>query len=293
MEVKAPGPGPGSEYSLGRYRLVERLGEGASSTVWRALDEQSGREVTLKLLHEHLAQDGAAITRLRREAEAAGSASHPGLVPLLAAHLDGPRQALAFEYVPGESLAARLAREGVLEPATACTILGQVAEALAHAHRHGLVHRDVKPSNVLLGADGRVRMLDFGVSGDVGRPTDEAGTAVGTPAYMAPEQLAGQPPHPASDVFAVGVVLYLTLSGRLPFPADDPHALARHQLRPPSAIAGAAAAASVPALVALSHDMAERPTMDALADWLRALADPERNPTTVPPGLCPARRRRA
>jgi eukaryotic-like serine/threonine-protein kinase len=258
---------------LGRYRLVERLGMGASAAVWRALDEPRGREVALKVLHEHLAADGSALPRLRAEASAATAVSHPSIVPLLAAHLDGPRPALAFEYVAGETLADRLRRDGRLDPHVAAAILAPIADALAHAHLHGLVHRDVKPSNVLLGADGRSRLLDFGISGQVDRAgLDEAGTAAGTLPYIAPEQLAGQPPHPASDVFALGAVLYQAISGRPPYPADDGHALARAQLVPPSPLGGVARAAALVALAALSHAATERPRAEELARRLGVIA---------------------
>ena len=265
-----------------RYRLVEQLGAGSSATVWRALDESRGHEVALKLLRQELGQDSTAVAWLHAEASASAALRHPGILRLVDQHLDGPQPALAFEYVPGETLARRLARKGRLEPCELADIGAQAADALVHVHERGLVHRDVKPSNILLGADGLVRLLDFGTSARAGvAPPNEPGTAVGTLPYVAPEQLAGQQPQPASDVYALGAVLYQAVSGRPPFVAHDPPALARAQQTPPAVVAGDGRALSTVALAALNHDPRRRPSMAHLAAQLRSLASGSGGPRGV------------
>lgn len=264
-----------AELILGRYRLTKQLGVGASAAVWQARDERGGREVALKLLHPHLAVDRTARLRLRAEARSARRLRSPAAVRLLAEHLDAEQPALAFEFAPGETLAQRLARDGALEPGTAAHIAAAVADGLADAHRQGVVHRDVKPSNVLLADDGRVLLLDFGISGAAGMSAlTDAGTTVGTLPYMSPEQLAGQPPDPASDVYALGALLYEMLSGHVPYPATNQLALAEQQLAPPPPLNGPAHPMADVAQAALSHDPLIRPTAAEAARRLRALAVP-------------------
>ncbi|CAN5608238.1 hypothetical protein BH23CHL7_BH23CHL7_12660 [soil metagenome] len=257
-----------------RYRLDRRLGAGTSASVWRATDLIDGREVALKLLHPQLAQDGAALARLRAEADSSRQLQHPAIVRLIETQLDGEQPSLVFEYVGGETLAERLARAGALRPAEAAAIAAAIAEGLDHAHGQGLVHRDVKPSNVLLVADGSVRLLDFGICGRAGQSAEaEAGTAVGTLPYMSPEQLAGGPANPASDVYALGAVLYQMLSGRVPHLAPNPLAMAVTQRTPPPLIARVPRPLSEAAVAALDHDPTQRPTARELADRLRRLAE--------------------
>jgi len=276
---------------LGRYRLLSRLGVGASATVWHAWDAHRRREVALKLLHPHLADESAALARLETEARSVRRLRHPGVVRLLEAHLGKGQPALAFEHLPGETLGQRLARDGALPPAEGAAIGAAVADALAHAHARGLIHRDVKPSNVLLGTDGSVRLLDFGICGlaGVGRLTD-AGMAVGTLPYMAAEQLAGRPPQPASDVYSLAAVMYQALAGRVPFPATNAIALVESQQAPPPPLAGPGARVNPILAAALAPDASRRPTAAEMAVGLRALASPAADaPTTVvavtaPPG---------
>jgi serine/threonine-protein kinase len=189
----------------GRYQLREELGHGASATVWRARDTVTGRDVALKRFHPHLLADPVARRRIEDEAAAASRVRHPNIVSAAELINDRDGLALVFPYVEGETLAARLAKGPRMAPHPAASIALDMADALAVAHSQGVVHRDVKPGNILLGSDGRARLLDFGISYavDAGQPAHDltgAGMAIGTLPYMAPEQLGAEPTTPATDV---------------------------------------------------------------------------------------------
>ena len=225
-------PDDGERRVLGRYRLDERLATGGSAEVWRARDEQLDRDVAVKLLHPHLLPDERSRDRLAAEARAAAGLSHPGIVGVYDVDTTGDAAAVVFELVDGESLAARLARDGALPEREAARIAAEIGEALFHAHQRGVVHRDVKPGNILIAADGRARLVDFGIA----RLLDEAaerltvtGTVMGTLRYMAPEQLAGGEIGPRTDIWALGAVQYEMLVGRPPFSAPNQVALADEQ----------------------------------------------------------------
>jgi eukaryotic-like serine/threonine-protein kinase len=278
----------GGQLVLGRYRLIEVLGDGASARVWRAYDTRRRCEVALKLVHPHLTSDPVAIGRLRAEVASARRLRHAGVVRLLDARTEPPTPALAFEFVNGETLAARLAREGGLDPAEVARIAAEVAAALAHAHSRGLVHRDVKPSNILLADDGTVRLLDFGISSSAGESAlTVAGTAVGTLPYMAPEQLRGAQAQPATDVYALGVVLYHMLTGRPPFEQPNQVALAEAQLTPPPPLSGASRSLSLAALAALAYEPADRPTAEDVGRLVAMAADPASAPTETVAAVLP------
>jgi eukaryotic-like serine/threonine-protein kinase len=221
----------------GRYRLTRILGSGGAAIVWEAHDEKLGRRVAVKMLHPHLLRDEASHRRFVAEARAAAQLSHPAIVEVHDIVVDGPSTAIVLELIEGESLSERIARDGVLPPAEAARIGRDIAEALDHAHRSGILHCDVKPANVLLGSDGRPRLVDFGIA----RALDEPGSAMtatgsimGTLRYMAPEQLVAEPFGPSADIFALGAVLYETLAGVPAFGATSPVALVReHGLGPP------------------------------------------------------------
>jgi eukaryotic-like serine/threonine-protein kinase len=203
-------------------------------------------------------------------------------VPVLDTHFAGTDAALAFPLLDGETLARRLARDGRLPPTDAAQIADKVAAALAHAHGRGVVHRDVKPANVMIGKDGQVRLFDFGISATperVGGGVVEPGMTTGTLPYMAPEQLAGQSPDPATDVYALGAVLYEMLSGRRPYAAPTTEALAAEQQHPPPPLDDAPPKLAALALEALDPDPLARPRASVLAarlhGWLAGSAEEE------------------
>jgi len=211
LQVRRPGGGsePAPE-RIGRYVVRALLGEGSMGRVWRAVDPETGREVAIKTLKEAFARDATAMKRFCREAEAVGRFDHPGLVSVL----DVGEDFIVLELVEGESLAARLARQGALPPPVAIPILAGVAEALDHIHARGVVHRDVKPSNVIVGPGGAVKLTDFGIAHLTWAPMTRTGELIGSPAYMAPEQIVLGEVEPASDIYALGVVAYEVLTGR-------------------------------------------------------------------------------
>jgi serine/threonine-protein kinase len=198
---------------LGPYLVRELLGEGAMGRVYRAIDSRSGREVAVKQLKARFSRDRAVMTRFLREAEAASRLSHPGLVAIHAVGGDY----IAMELVRGESLEARLERRSLLPPPAALLILGEVAQALDYIHARGVVHRDIKPPNLLLPSGGGVKLTDFGIAHLSWAPMTRSGEVLGTPAYMAPEQIATGDVSPATDVYALGLVAFEMLTGARPF----------------------------------------------------------------------------
>jgi tRNA A-37 threonylcarbamoyl transferase component Bud32 len=259
---------------LGRYRLLERLASGGSADVWRAHDEQLGRHVAVKRLHPHLVPDQASRKRLAAEARAAAGLSHPGIVEIYDVDATGESPALVMELVDGESLAARIARAGALQPHEAATVAADVADALFHAHRLGVIHRDVKPGNVLLSDDGRTRLVDFGIAHSLALAAERltlTGTVVGTLHAMAPEQLTGGPITPRTDLYGLGVVLHEALTGRPPYAATSPVALADAQRAGPPPLDGIDPALAAIVASCLAYDPSARPLhAGALADALRA-----------------------
>jgi serine/threonine-protein kinase len=204
-----------SELVLGRYRPLRPLGSGGSGSVWLARDERNGLDVALKIVP----REGKAASRAEREAEAAARLRHPGCQRAYGFGRDSQHVYIAYEYVPGRTFREAL-RGGELDDAAAIEAVIQILDALAHAHRRGIVHRDVKPSNVLLAEGSRVsvRVLDFGLAQIQEAETLTAqGDVPGTLAYIAPERLAGGPTTEAADIWAVGVMLWEALAGRHPF----------------------------------------------------------------------------
>ena len=268
---------------VGRYELRERLGSSATATVWRARDRRRQRDVALKVAAAGSTElSGRQL--LEAEAAAAARLDHPNIVPVLDTHLGSGEAALAFQLIEGETLARRLARDGRLAPFEAARIATDVATALAHAHNRGVVHRDVKPANVLLGSDGRARLFDFGISATPERSGGELvepGMTTGTLPYMAPEQLVGQPPDPATDVYALGVVLYEMLAGRRPYQAATTDELARLQPLPPPPIDAVPPRLAELTMLALHPDSMARPRAPALAARLRRLVSGAAEDETV------------
>lgn len=192
-----------------RYRLEHELGRGGVADVWRAHDERLDRAVAIKVLHPDLLPDEGWRRRFVSEARGASSLAHPGIVPVYDVLDDPETPAIVFQLVDGESLATRLAREGSIPLEEATRIAGQVAGALDHAHRAGLIHRDVKPANIVIDRDGRARLVDFGIARlvDDASAEREGRQVVGTLRYMAPEQLGGKPADARSDLYALGLVI--------------------------------------------------------------------------------------
>ena len=259
---------------LDRYQLLERLAAGGSAEVWRARDEQLGREVAVKRLHPHLVPDDASRKRLAAEARAAAGLSHPVIVGIYDVDATGESPALVMELVDGESLAARIARTGPLPAPEAAAVAADIAEALFHAHQRGVIHRDVKPGNVLLSHDGRTRLVDFGIAHSLATAAERltlTGTVIGTLHAMAPEQLSGGPITPRTDLYGLGVVLHEALTGRQPYPATSPVALADAQRAGPPDLAGVEPALAAVIAGCLAFDPNDRPLhAGALAEALRA-----------------------
>jgi eukaryotic-like serine/threonine-protein kinase len=205
-----------------RYELDEVIGRGGMSTVYRATDSVLGRTVAVKVLSPALAEgDPVWVARFQREARAAASLNHPGVATVYDTGVEDGTRFIVMECVPGKSLATILHDEAPLDHGRAARIAAQVADALSAAHAAGIVHRDIKPGNVMVGPDGTVKVLDFGIarSGD-GTALTQTVSVLGTAAYMAPEQASGQPADARSDIYSLGCVLYAMLSGAPPFTGD-------------------------------------------------------------------------
>ncbi len=205
----------------GRYRLHRELARGGMAAVWEAEDKVLTRRVAIKVLHPHLAGDDGFRTRFRREAVAAAKLAHPHIVTTYDTGRDGDFAYIVMELVEGTTLARLLKSEGPLPVAKAVDVAVQVADALACAHAHGVVHRDVKPANILLREDGHVKVADFGIAkAGNGDDLTRTGVVMGTAKYLSPEQVSGNPADAGSDIYALGIVLYEMLAGAPPFVGD-------------------------------------------------------------------------
>jgi serine/threonine protein kinase len=214
-----------------RYQLGQLIGAGGMAQVWRATDRVLGREVAVKLLHPHLAGDLRFVQRFRQEAVAAARLSHPGIVGIYDTCSDGDHEAIVMELLDGITLRRHLDEQGALDADTTVRIGLRLLDALEAAHRSGLVHRDVKPSNILLCRDGRVKIADFGIAkADDSTDLTGQGTLVGTATYLAPEQLLGEPVDGRTDLYSLGIVLYECMTGRVPFQGDSGPAVALARL---------------------------------------------------------------
>jgi serine/threonine protein kinase len=204
----------------GRYRVLKRIGSGGMAEVYCVEDQQLGRRVALKLLHRRFADDEQFVERFRREASSAAGLSHPNIVGIFdRGEWDGTYY-IAMEFVEGRTLKDIVRERGAAPPEAAADITLQILRALRFAHQRGIVHRDIKPQNVLIDNDGRVRVADFGIARAGVSDMTETGSVMGTAQYLSPEQAQGKPVDARSDLYSTGVVLYELLTGRVPFDAE-------------------------------------------------------------------------
>lgn len=219
----------------GRYRLVERIAAGGQGEVWRAEDTGLGRPAAVKVLRGEYADNAEFRERFRREAQHAASLSHPGIAQVFdySEGDGGEAPYLVMEYVAGESLSAAIAREAPMSPGRVLDIIVAVSSALAAAHAAGLVHRDVKPGNLLLGNDGSIKITDFGIARAMDASSlTRTGTLMGTPLYLAPEQAIGRPATAASDLYALGIIAFEMLTGRPPYEGPPTAVVLAHRDAP-------------------------------------------------------------
>ena len=272
----------------GRYRVLSHLADGGMATVYLALDQRLDREVAVKVMHDNLARDATFVSRFRREARSAARLSHPHVVAVYDQGEDdstgtagSPTMFLAMEYVPGRTLRDVLTAEGPLTPRAALDLFDPILQAIAAAHDAGLIHRDVKPENVILREDGVVKVADFGLARAVmaATTTNASGTLLGTVAYLSPEQVERGIADARSDVYAAGLVLYEMLTGRKAFDGDSPIHVAYQHVH-----------GSVP------MPSTSVPTVPTELDQLVALAtarDPDKRPTSAGDYLAEVRRSRS
>jgi eukaryotic-like serine/threonine-protein kinase len=221
-----------------RYRLIEQIGSGGMAVIYKAQDMELNRLVTVKVLRPSLVSDPEFLMRFKREAQAAANLSHPNIVIVYDVGQDGPKtHYIVMEYVPGQDLKKLIRARGSFEVDAALSIIIEVCKGVGYAHRAGLVHCDVKPQNILITPDNRIKVTDFGIARALTGTAPEVEDVVwGSPHYFSPEQAAGETPTPASDVYSIGVVLFELLTGRLPFTGSDYRdlALAHMKEQPPS-----------------------------------------------------------
>ena len=206
----------------GRYKLEAKLGSGGMSTVYLAKDSTLDRDVAVKVMHREMSEQADQLERFRQEARAVAKLSHPNVVAVIDAGEDGGHPYIVFEYVEGETLKQRINRIGALDTQEALAYAIEIARGLTVAHARNMVHRDIKPQNVLIDAEGRAKLTDFGISRQLEQDGMTAtGRVLGTTDYVAPEQAMGHPVDPRSDIYSLGVVLFEMLVGQVPFSADS------------------------------------------------------------------------
>ena len=274
----------------GRYRLESRLGFGGMSTVHLAFDQRLERRVAVKLLAEHLAEDPTFVSRFQREAQAAARLVHPNIVQVFDSGLDErtDQHFIVMEYIEGQSCAEILRDEGWVEVEQAASIIEQACEGLHYAHRHGVVHRDVKPGNLLRSREGEIKLADFGIAKATEQSSiTQVGSVLGTAAYLAPEQARGEEAGPPADLYALGVVAYQLISGRLPYEATSLTELALKQQQEEPPMLDTLVAAASPELaeaVAIALALDPRDRYRSAREMGRAVSDAQHGIAPVEPG---------
>jgi serine/threonine protein kinase len=272
----------------GRYRLESRLGHGGMSTVHLAVDLRLERQVAVKLLAEHLAEDPAFVSRFQREAQAAARLVHPNIVQVFDSGRDEHtgQYFIVMEYIEGPSCAEILRDQGWIEVDEALSIIEQACEGLHYAHRHGVVHRDVKPGNLLRAREGDVKLADFGIAKATEQSSiTQVGSVLGTAAYLAPEQARGEEAGPSADLYALGVVTYQLISGRLPYEASSLTELAlkqQHEEPPRLDALVAAVSPELAAAVAIALALDPRDRYKTALEMRHGLSDGARG---IAPGV--------
>ncbi len=247
----------------GRYKVLERIGSGGMAEVYLAEDQLLGRQLAVKVLYRHFAEDQEFVERFRREASSAAGLSHPNIVGIFDRGEWNGTYYISMEYVPGRSLKTIVREQGALAPSSAIEIAVQILRAARFAHKRGVIHRDLKPHNVILDEEGRARVTDFGIARAGASDMTMTGSIMGTAQYLSPEQAQGHPVSATSDLYSIGVILYELLTGEIPFEGETAVAIAFKQVsaepRPPSEL-NPALPASLDAIVlrALAKDPAAR-----------------------------------
>jgi serine/threonine-protein kinase len=269
-----------------RYRIIRKLGSGGMADVYMAEDQQLGRRVALKVLHRRFAEDEQFVERFRREASSAAGLSHPNVVAIFdRGEWDGTYY-ISMELVEGRTLKDIVREKGPAPPEAAVDLTLQILRAARYAHKHGVVHRDIKPHNVLIDQDGRVRVTDFGIARAGSSDITETGSVMGTAQYLSPEQAQGRPVDERADLYAIGIVLYELLTGQVPFDAEQPVTVALKQVSelpvPPAELVHAIPPA-IDAVVmrALEKDPDRR--YQSADEFIAALDDARAAPQVVPP----------
>ena len=217
-----------------RYRIVEKIGDGGTAFVFKGLDTILNRHVTVKVLRPEYAGDQDFVRRFRREAQAAAGLSHPNIVSVYDVGHENGVHYIVMEYVQGRSLKALIEEMGRLNIYQAAEYAANIALALSHAHKHGIIHRDVKPHNILISDDGRVKVTDFGIAQAVTASTlTYSGEILGSVHYFSPEQARGGATDEKSDIYSLGIVLYEMLTGRIPYSGESPVSVAVKHLQEP------------------------------------------------------------
>jgi eukaryotic-like serine/threonine-protein kinase len=275
----------------GRYSLRDPLGSGGMAEVFLAYEEVLERDVALKILKEQYADDEGFVERFRREAQSAASLNHPNIVHIYdwGGPENGEASYIAMEYAPGGTLEDRIIEDGPLPPYKAVEVASQIAEALGFAHERGVIHRDIKPQNILLSALGDAKVTDFGLARAAYSPSlSQTSLVVGTASYMSPEQAMGGPADPRSDLYSLGVVLYEMLTGELPYEGGSSVTIAvKHVIEPPRA-PGEVNSEVPEGISALTHKLLAKDPSDRYTSAPQLIKDLRRVRDGLPPAFVDA-----